>query len=48
MIVLDNDIAVKLLREDDPDVKSHLSQYSNEAWAIPSLVSFEFFQHTSD
>lgn len=45
MIVLDNDVAVKLLREDDPAVKSHLSQYSNDAWAIPSLVSFEFFQH---
>ncbi|MUV90203.1 PIN domain-containing protein [Halapricum sp. CBA1109] len=47
MIVLDNDVAVKLLREDDPVVKSHLSQYSNEAWAIPSLVSFEFLQHYS-
>ncbi|MCU4716597.1 type II toxin-antitoxin system VapC family toxin [Halapricum hydrolyticum] len=45
MIVLDNDVAVKLLREDDSAVKSHLSQYSGEAWAIPSLVSFEFFQH---
>ena len=45
MIVLDDDIAVKFLREDDESVKSHLSQYSGEAWAIPSLVSFEFFQH---
>ncbi|MFC6974387.1 type II toxin-antitoxin system VapC family toxin [Halomicroarcula sp. GCM10025709] len=45
MIVLDNDVAVKLLREDDPGVKSHLNQYSSEVWAIPSLVSFEFFQH---
>ena len=45
MIVLDNDVAVKLLRKDDPVVKSHLNRYSSEAWAIPSLVSFEFFQH---
>ena len=45
MIVLDNDIAVKLLREDDESVKSHLSQYSGDAWAIPTLVSFEFLQH---
>ena len=29
-------------------MKSHLSQYSGEAWAIPSLVSFEFFQHYDD
>lgn len=48
MIVLDNDVAVKLLREDDSVVRSHLSQYSGEAWAIPSLVSFEFFQHYDD
>jgi len=47
VIVLDNDVAVKLLREDDESVKSHLSQYSGEAWAIPSLVCFEFFQHYS-
>lgn len=45
MIVLDNDIAVKFLREDDELVNSHLSQYSGDVWAIPSLVSFEFFQH---
>jgi len=45
VIVLDNDIAVKFLRGDDGSVTSHLRQYSGEAWAIPSLVSFEFFQH---
>jgi len=48
VIVLDNDVAVKLLREDNSPVLSHLSRYSDEAWAIPSLVSFEFFQHYDD
>jgi len=45
MIVFDNDTAVKILREGDAAVTSHLRQYSSETWAIPSLVAFEFFQH---
>ena len=45
MIVLDNDVAVKLLRDGDDAIERHLSQYSKEVWAIPTLVSYEFYRH---
>jgi tRNA(fMet)-specific endonuclease VapC len=45
MIVIDNDILVKLGgAKPDPDVVSHMQQYSREEWTIPSLVAFEFYK----
>jgi predicted nucleic acid-binding protein len=45
MIVLDNDILTKLGgAESDPEIVSHLRQYSHEEWAIPSIVAFEFYK----
>jgi len=45
MIVLDNDILAKLGgAESDPEVISHLRQYSHEEWTVPSIVAFEFYK----
>jgi tRNA(fMet)-specific endonuclease VapC len=45
MIVLDNDVLVKIGgRDPDPAVVSHLKQYSNQEWTIPSLVAWEFYK----
>jgi len=45
MIVLDNDVLVKLGGADpDPDVVSHMQQYSHEEWTVPALVAFEFYR----
>lgn len=45
MIVLDNDILVKIGGSDPEDeVVSHLKQYSDEEWAIPAIVAFEFYK----
>lgn len=49
MIVLDNDVLVKLGGSPpDPDVVSHLKQYSSHEWTIPSLVAFEFYKSCID
>lgn len=45
MIVFDNDVLVRLLRDPpDPAVVEHVRQYSNHEWTIPSLVAFEFYR----
>ncbi len=45
MIVLDNDVLVKIGGQDpDQAVVSHLTQYSNQEWTIPSLVAWEFYK----
>lgn len=48
MIVLDNDVLVKWGGANpDPQVVSHLQQYSHEEWTIPALVAFEFYKSCS-
>jgi tRNA(fMet)-specific endonuclease VapC len=45
MIVLDRDILAKVAgRDPNQHILSHLQQYSNEEWTIPSVVAWESYK----